>query len=165
MTNQAFIDKLLDLSKNHSEEIAELWYKALIENPRTASYRNLTKDHLIYQSSAVYRNLRQLFFADNPYDEIKSFLGSIRYAEYACEHNIPLHEAVYAIILMRRYIWLHADEQAILYNSSLEMYQALESINRTILMFDYAIYDVIQRYGEIAKDETSRFLSSKSRHP
>ena len=149
MTNQAFIDKLLDLSKNHAGEIAELWYKAVIENPRTSSYRALEKDTLIYQSCSFYKNLKQLFFSENPYDEVRGFLNSLHFAEFAHTHHIPLCEAVYALVLMRRYIWLHATEQAILYNSALEMYQALESINRTILMFDYAIYDVIQRYGEL----------------
>jgi hypothetical protein len=151
MSNQSMVDKLLDLSKNHAGEIAELWHKAISENPRTASFRSLKKDSLIYHSSSFYKNLKQLFFSDDPYAEVQSFLGSIRYADYAYEHKVPLCEAVYALILMRRHIWLYAETQAILYNSPLEMYQAMESINRTILLFDYAINIVIQRYDEMDK--------------
>jgi hypothetical protein len=151
MQNRSLIDKLLDLSRKHSSEIAELWHKAVITNPRTASYYSLNKETLVLQAASLYRNLKELFFSENPYSEVENFLASIRYAEYAYEHRVPLSEAVYALILMRRHIWLHAETQSMLYNSPLEMYQTLESVNRTILLFDYAIYIVTQRYDEMCK--------------
>jgi hypothetical protein len=151
MPAEALIDKLLDLSKLRAGEIAELWYKAVCANPRTKSYSGLDKDVIIRQTASFYRNLKQLFFSDNPYDEVRRFLDTTRYADYAYEHSIPLCEAVYALIIMRRYIWLYADNQSILYNSPLEVYQTLESVNRTILLFDYAIYIVTLQYDEMAK--------------
>jgi hypothetical protein len=151
MYNQALIDKLLDLSRNHAGEIAELWHKGVITNPRTSSFCALNRDTLIHQAASLYKNLKQLFFADNPYSEMQNFLDSINFTEYTYQNKIPLAEAIYALILLRRHIWLHAETQAMLYNSPLEMYQALESVNRTILLFDYAIYFVIQRYEELSK--------------
>jgi hypothetical protein len=153
MTSEALADKLLDLCRNHADKIAELWYKAVSANPRTTSYSGLNKDVLIRQVSSFYENLKQLYFSENPYYEVRRFLDAIHYAEYVYNHGIPLHEAVYAIIIMRRYIWLYAEMQAILYNTSLEMYQALESVNRTILLFDYAIYIITQWYTEMDKRE------------
>ena len=47
MYNQALIDKLLDLSRNHAGEIAELWHKGVITNPRTSSFGSLDKSALI----------------------------------------------------------------------------------------------------------------------
>jgi hypothetical protein len=51
---------------------------------------------------------------------------------------------------MRRHIWLCADFN-VLFVTTLDMHQAVESINRTILMFDHVIYSVSQRYGELDK--------------
>ena len=151
MTGEAFIDKLLDMSRSHAAEISNVWHKAVIENPRTATYGGLNRDVLIHQATTLYKNLKSLFFSNDPYAEVEKFLDSIRYADYAFENNVPLYEAIYALIVMRRHIWLHAETQAILYNNPLEIYQSLESTNRTILLFDYAIVIVIQRYEELAK--------------
>jgi len=150
MTAEALTDKLLDLSKLRAGEIAELWYKGVCANPRTKSYCGLDKDVIVRQAVSFYKNLKQLFFSDNPFDEVRRFLDTSRYSDYACEHNVPLCEAVYALIIMRRYIWLYADNQSILYNSPLDVYQTLESVNRTILLFDYAIYIVTLQYDEMA---------------
>jgi hypothetical protein len=151
MQNQALVDKLLDLSKNHADEIAELWHKAIIINPRTTSYCSLDKSALIKIAASFYRNLKELYFSEDAYAGVHHFLNTNHFAEYMYDRHVPLCEAVYALIIMRRYIWLHAETQAILYNSPLEMYQALESVNRTILLFDYAIYIITQRYDEMCK--------------
>jgi len=151
MVNQALTDKLLDISRQHAAEIAELWYKAIITNPRTPSYSKLDKNVLVYQAELLYKNLKQLFFAEDPYPEVEKFLATTRFTEYAYDNHLPLWEAVYALVIMRRYIWLYADMQALMYNSPLEMYQALESVNRTILLFDYAIHIVTKRYDALAK--------------
>ena len=49
------------------------------------------------------------------------------------------------MVLMRRHIWLYAEFQAI-FVSAVEHQQAAESLNRTILMFDYAIYVITEKY-------------------
>ena len=153
MAGQSLVDKLLDLSRNHAAEISNIWHKAVTTNPRTASYGSLDKETLLHQASSLYKNLKQLFFSDDPYAEVQRFLDSVGYAEYAFKNKVPLCEAIYALIVMRRHIWLHAETQAMLYNSPLDMYQSLESVNRTILLFDYAICIVIQRYEELAKQK------------
>jgi len=47
---------------------------------------------------------------------------------------------------MRRHIWLYAEFEA-LFTTSLEMHQQVESINRTLLLFDYATYIVAEEYA------------------
>jgi hypothetical protein len=150
MVNGALADKLLDLCQRHADDIAELWWKATTTNARTQSYSRLQKDAMVRHAATFYRNLKQLYFAENPYTAIQSFLETNHYLEYTYENNIPVHEAVYALIIMRRHIWLYAEMKSILYNNPLDLYQALESVNRTILLFDYAIYIVTQRYDEMS---------------
>jgi hypothetical protein len=64
--------------------------------------------------------------------------------------GIPLEEAVYTLILLRRHIWLFADFNVV-FVTTLDMHQAVESINRTIQMFDQGIFVVTRKYGELTK--------------
>jgi hypothetical protein len=91
-----------------------------------------------------------MFFHDAPYELAEKFFE--HYAEERYREGIPLHEAVYAMILMRRHIWLYAEFQAI-FITAVEHRQAVESLSRTILMFDYAMYAITRKYRELMKLE------------
>ena len=47
-----------------------------------------------------------MYFSEKPYQEIEGYFT--RYAEEGHDEGIPLHECIYALILMRRHIWLFA---------------------------------------------------------
>ena len=147
-------DKLLDLSQRHGKTIAEQWYRAVSTNPRIPSFHNIPKDDLISKAEHFYTNLKQLYFSDNPFEEVQQFIERSGYIKYTLSLNIPLHENIYAVIMMRRHIWLFADTQA-LYNTAVDMWQAMESINRTILLFDYLIYILAQKYYETNHSQVS----------
>jgi len=155
-------DKLLDLSKGHAHAIAEDWYKAVSTNSRTPSFHAIPKHKLIHLAVSTLENLKKLYFAENPYQEVFTFLDQIGYAEETFQLKVPLSESVYGLILLRRHIWLYADTQA-MFNTSLDMYQVIESLNRTILLFDYAIYIVTQKYTDLfIKSLKSPVRSEKS---
>ena len=61
------------------------------------------------------------------------------------ELGLPLQEAIYGLILMRRHMWLYADFQAI-FIDALEHNQAIDGIMRVMLMMDYAVYEITQYY-------------------
>ncbi|MEN6422615.1 MAG: hypothetical protein ABFD76_11795 [Smithella sp.] len=63
---------------------------------------------------------------------------------------MPLHEALYALILMRRHMWLYAEFQS-LFNVDVEHRLAVESLSRTILMFDYIMYVVTRKFWKMMK--------------
>jgi hypothetical protein len=89
-----------------------------------------------------------MFFTDKPADTSQQYFA--RYAEEQHQRNIPLNEALYALIMMRRHIWLYAEFQTI-FISAVEQKQAVDSLVRTILMFDYAIFFISQRYQELIR--------------
>jgi len=91
-----------------------------------------------------------MYFADNPYQEVMRVLDAMGYAEEMYSRRIPLSEAIYALILMRRFVWLYA-EQSALFDSASEMYLVLQSSNRILLLFDYAIYIVTDKYEKMSK--------------
>ena len=145
--------KLVGLIESHAESIAEQWARDVKKNTRTPSYHGLPETVLVPMAVRFYDNFSQMFYTDKPADISRPY-----FAQYAEEHyrqNIPLGEALYALILMRRHIWLYAEFQTI-FISAVEQKQAVDSLVRTILMFDYAITFISQRYQELIRGEIDR---------
>jgi hypothetical protein len=146
--SRTFADRLLDLCESHAEEIAKRWYKDVSTSPRTPSYHLLSEQECLRRTVDLYGSLKQMYFAKDPYEEVLQSIDRKRYIEFLTNANIPLHEAVYAIIMMRRHIWLYADLQALFGVTAIDLYQAIQSINRTLLIFDYIIFIVTEQYQE-----------------
>ncbi|MFZ1037225.1 MAG: hypothetical protein WAU61_01440 [Smithella sp.] len=140
--------KLLDVTEQNAEEIAKHWTIDVQKNKRTTHYQNLKRDILIAQAIDVYRNLRELLTAPDRAEITLEYFR--KYAKDCHENGIPLHESIYALVLMRRHMWLYADFQAIFINA-LEHNQAIDSIMRIMLMMDYAVYEITQYYLDLAR--------------
>jgi hypothetical protein len=135
--------KLLDLMANNAESIARQWVKDVARNPKTPYYHNLSEDKIIPQAVEFYKQLSRVYTAKDPFTAIRNFMG--KFAESLFHDGIPLHEALYAIVLMRRHIWLYAEFQAI-FVTVVEQLQAMDALTRTILMFDYISYALTEKY-------------------
>jgi hypothetical protein len=143
---QAYATKLIDLIESKAESIAKQWADDVMKHNRTPSYHSLPKEMVIEQGIDFYKLFRRMSLAENSYEEAKTF--SWKYAEDFYRKKIPLHEAIYALMLMRRHLWLYAEFQGT-FVTALEKQQAVESLNRTILMFDYVSYQVTEKYQEL----------------
>jgi hypothetical protein len=150
MSQKAFADRLMDFCDQNAEQIAEQWYKALIVNPRTTSFRTVSRESCLRHAIFLYKNLKRMYFADNSYQEVSNVMDATGYAEEQFGRRIPLSEAIYALVLVRRQIWLQAESSA-LFSAANEMYSALQSTNRILLLFDYAISIVVQKYEKMTK--------------
>ncbi|MDD5289139.1 MAG: hypothetical protein PHY28_08540 [Dehalococcoidales bacterium] len=150
MTQKALADRLMDFCDQNAEQIAEQWYKNLIANQRTPTFHTVSKESCLRHAVFLSKNLRRMYFADNPYQEVISILDASGYAEEQYSRRIPLPEVLYALILIRRQIWLNAEASAIFHTPN-EMYPVLLSSNRILLVFDYALYIVTQKYEKMAK--------------
>ncbi|UCG54835.1 MAG: hypothetical protein JSV32_01045, partial [Dehalococcoidia bacterium] len=126
-----------------------LWYADVSTSSRTPSYRSIPTQRAMLQAVYIYKNLKDLYFNDQPYQAILEFLMKKQYAELLYEDNIPVHEAVYSLILMRRHIWLFSELRAVYSDTAVEMHLALESVNRVVLLFDYIIYILAHLYHEL----------------
>ena len=154
---QAYATKLIDLIESKAENIAKQWAADVMKHDRAPSYHSLSKDMVIEQGTNFYKLFRRMSLAESPYEEAKTF--SWKYAEEFYSEKIPLHEALYALILMRRNLWLYAEFQGI-FVTGLEKQQAVESLNRTILMFDYVSYQVTEKYQELAIGDANKKLGT-----
>lgn len=154
---QGVATKLIDVTETNAEKIARQWFADVRKNPKTPSYHTLAEDRAIPQAVDFYSKFRGVFAAKSPFEEARRVFA--KYADECHRNGIPLHEAIYALTLMRRHIWLYAEFQA-LFLSAVEQQQAVESLNRTILLFDYATYVITDRYQELMKAELDRRLSA-----
>ncbi|HDQ03919.1 MAG TPA: hypothetical protein ENN23_05025 [Deltaproteobacteria bacterium] len=143
---RTFVTKLIDLTQKNAEQITAQWAKDVKTNLRTYSYHNAPDDKIILQAKDFYTNFHEMFFHEAPFEKAEEFFE--KYAE-----GVPLHEAVYALILMRRHIWLYAEFQSI-FTMETEHRKAIESLSRTILMFDYIVYVIAREYWRLLKDNT-----------
>jgi len=154
---QAYAAKLIDLIEIKSENIAKQWADDVMKHKRTPSYHSLPREIVVEQGIGFYKLFRNMAITENPYEEAKKF--SWKYAEHFYKENIPLQEAIYALMLLRRNLWLYAEFQGTFF-TALEKQQAVESLNRTILMFDYVSHQVTERYEElIHRDNHKRFFT------
>lgn len=143
---EAFVDKLINVTRHHAEQIADQWSAAIRSNHRTASYKAISHEACKKQAVDFYKNLRSIYYSDQPYEESIAFFT--RFAEDRHREGIPLSEAVYAIIMMRRHLWLFADFQEP-FLKGLDVKQKVGTINRTIRIFDHGIYTIITTYHDL----------------
>ena len=145
--------KLLDLMANSSESIAKQWVKEVVKNSKTPFYHSLDQENLIPQAVQFYQKLSRVYTDKDPFTAIQKFMG--KFAEERFNEGVPLHEALYAIVLMRRHIWLYAEFQAI-FITIVEQHQAMDSQTRTILMFDYIAYALTEKYITLMKSNSKK---------
>jgi hypothetical protein len=144
----ALADRLMQFSAAHSRQMAHEWYKALSTNAKTQAFNSMDREVCIRHAECIYKNLNQLYFAENCEKAVCQLLDTDEFVEDALALKIPFDQIVYAIILLRRHLWLYAEFQA-LYNGVEDMMQMVENINRVLLVFDYVIYQAAGKYRGI----------------
>jgi hypothetical protein len=136
--------------KKRGSELPRQWAKDVKTNSKTYTYHGASEDKIILQAKDFYSNFQMMFFHELPYEQAEEIFE--KYAEARYREGIPLHEALYALILMRRHMWLYAEFQA-MFNAEVEHRQAIGSLSRTILMFDYIMYVVARKFWKLMKLE------------
>jgi hypothetical protein len=147
----ALIDRLMHFCATNSGHIAELWYKALCTNSRTQAFHTVPKESCLRHAEFIYKNLGKIYFAEKPEVILAHLIDVDGFVEDHYARKIPLEQVIYAIILLRRHLWLYAESQA-LYDGAEDMMQMTESLNRVLLVFDYFIYIVSSKYRLMAKN-------------
>jgi hypothetical protein len=142
--------KYLELVEKHAEKIAARWIDDVRKNERTPTYKNLAEQKILFQCVRFYQNFSKMFLDEKVTDDVCRYFRS--YARESYMMGIPGKETIYALILMRRHIWLYAEFQLI-FSSGIAQQEAMDTLNRTILLFDYAAYEVTREYQELLKKD------------
>jgi len=146
-----FVNELAQMVESHAEEIAEQWAKAVRRNPKTPSFQRLSKEHCLFCAAGFYQRFVKIYFDKSPYPALEEFFT--RYAEARYQEGIPLQEAIQALLMLRRQMWLFPDLQT-LFAANVDQSQAVEILNQTIRIFDQGIYLIMERYQELSNRKT-----------
>jgi hypothetical protein len=146
------VDRLIDMCGWDAERMAEEWYKSLTSNSRTGTCKIIPKEGSIRHANFLYKNIKQMYFGEDCYATVKHILDVDGFVEDFFARGIPLEEALYALVLLRRQIWLNAEHEAVFRTDDLyDLNSEVESINRITLIFDYTIHAVAHKYHEMAR--------------
>jgi hypothetical protein len=148
MVQTVIADRLMDLCAKHAEKVAEQWYATSIQNPKTMHLCTVSQEACKRHATYIYENLGKIYFSEDINKTISSVLDATGFVEYHYVKDTPLEEVLYLLILLRRQIWLYAELQA-LFNNADEMYQAIQSINRLLVIFDHITFVVTSRYSDL----------------
>jgi hypothetical protein len=160
---KSYATKLIEITEKHAEAIAQQWYNNIKMNPKTPFYHTMPEGKAIQQALNFYNRFGRLFLSDTPFEEAHTLFA--KFAEDSYLARIPLPQIIYAITLMRRHMWLFAEFQAT-FTTAIEHHHATESLNRTILMFDYATYVIVLKYDELLRKEIEeKFKALKIKSP
>jgi len=164
MDDVVFACKLLDMAYRNYETMAKQWYQTVSTNPKTKTIGALPSEFLIHWASSIYRHLKPIYLSNQAYDEVLSYLMQSSYIDDLITYEVPLPEAVYAVILLRREIWLYAQSQAVFFDNPIDIHQQTESINRTLLLFDYFTYLLVLKYSTVFKMPAAKHDVSQPSH-
>lgn len=148
MEERVIADRLMELCAKNADQVAAHWYQRLVENPKTSYLRSVSQEACIRHAAYFYKNLGKMYFAEDVNRAISEVFDAAGFIEYHYVKGTPLEEVLYALILLRRQIWLYAELQA-LFNDANEMYQAVQSINRLLVVFDHVVFIVTAKYGDL----------------
>jgi hypothetical protein len=145
--------KYVELAEQHAEKMAKRWAMDVQNNVRTKKYKELDEEKIVFQGIKFYRNFSKMFADEKISEDALKYFRT--YAQESYAMGIPMDEAVYALTLLRRHIWLYAEFQTI-FSSAIDQRQALDTLSRTILLFDYAVYEVTKEYQELMKKKKGK---------
>jgi len=135
--------KLVELIENDADKLTKMWLEDVQKRPETPTYHTFDPNELYHRAHRVYSQLGKWISHETNKEEIAAYytaMGAQRRKE-----GFALSEVIQALIITRRYVWLKVLSEGLL-DTALDMYKALDLINRVILFFDRAIYYTAKGY-------------------
>jgi len=142
--------RYVELAQSHAQEMAERWADDIQNNIKTTFYKKLDREKIVAKCVGFYHNFSRMFVDDKPSKDALEYFRT--YARESHVMGVPMEQAVYALSLMRRHIWLYAEFQ-IIFSTAIDQEQAVDTLSRTILVFDYAAYEITKEYQDLISRE------------
>ncbi|HLH20200.1 MAG TPA: hypothetical protein VKX45_23440 [Bryobacteraceae bacterium] len=141
--------RLVQLIESHWEEIADRMVKAVKNHPEMASFAQRPPLEIREWCREILQNLGYLLSATQDDELQRNFetLGKLRF-----EQNIPLHEAVLRIHLLKRKLFSFIGEQGYPMNT-MQLYAEEELEHRLGWLFDACVYHVVRGYEKALRLE------------
>lgn len=128
---------LVNLIQRNTDIITKRVMADLKKHPGTKTYHTLDEAKLYSRVYEVYAEFNHFMAEETDREAIErvyTALGILRR-----EEGFALSEVIQALIIARRHIWLLVDSESFL-DTALDLRNAIDLVNRSILFFDRAIY-------------------------
>ena len=128
---------LVDLIERNTDILTKRVMADIKKQPGAKTYRALDEDKLHIRVYEVYREFNHWMLDESKKEDIERVylaLGKQRKQE-----GFALSEVIQALIIARRHIWLLVESEGFL-DTALDLRNAIDLVNRSILFFDRAIY-------------------------
>lgn len=137
--------RFIKMIETRADKVAKLWLKEVRQSKYTPTYHTFPEELIFERAMAVYERLGYWLSPETKKEEIRHFYMNLGHRRF--QEGFRLEEVVFALILLKRYLWLEVISEGLL-QTNLELYQALELNNQAVLYFDRAIYYTTLGYME-----------------
>jgi|WetSurMetagenome_2_1015567.scaffolds.fasta_scaffold37593_4 hypothetical protein len=142
--------RVLDQIKANVDELSKRVVKDFLNREETKSYRKFTEEFHLERVNDIFSDLISWLEKEKPKIHMEKYYKELGKKRFQAE--IPLHETIMYLMLIKRHIWLFVLENHLL-DTTYESTKALELNNRIVLFFDRAIINVTIGYEEeLAKE-------------
>ena len=138
------IQNVIRLVEGHAEALARRWIERIRKEEGLEAYLSLPEAALMEHVTDAYREIG--LFLDQPKHDIvrHHFHDSGRRRR---KQSLPISDVIRAIQLARNVMWQYVLEQDV-FDSSLNLYQAIDLYRQIVNFFDCAIVFAVEGYCE-----------------
>ncbi len=137
-------DRLVEVIKSKSTEVAQKWYHEVLESQYIPNLRGQSEEQGMTIAMTVYDNLCNWLTPSGSKDIKDIYMAFGRTLYYK---GFEMEEVVQTLVLLKRYLWLALLEMGLM-TTDLNIYQTLELNNKVVLYYDRAIYFAIVGYKD-----------------
>lgn len=138
-------DRLVEVIKSKSSEVAKKWYHEVVESQHIPNLRGLSEEQGMDIAMTVYENLSRWLTPAASSGDTREIYVQFGHSLYC--RGFEMEEVVQTLILLKRYLWLTLLEMGLM-TTDLNIYQTLELNNKVVLYYDRAIYFALIGYKE-----------------
>lgn len=128
---------LVDLIHRNTDTLTRRVMADIKKHPGAATYRVLDEAKLYSRVFEVYNEFNHWMLEETDKEAIERVYTAL--GRQRREEGFTLSEVIQALIISRRHIWLLVDSEGFL-DTALDLRNAIDLVNRSILFFDRAIY-------------------------
>ncbi len=129
--------KLVELIECNADNLTKRWLADVKKHPGTKTYHTYDEKKLYQRAFTVYSQFDKWMSNETTKKDIENIY--IALGKQRRQEGFALSEVIQALIITRRHIWLLVRSAGLL-DTALDLHQAIDLINRSVLFFDRAIY-------------------------
>ena len=136
-------NELLDVVRNNSQKIINLWLDDITTNPSTLTYQALDRQDLFERAAFILDRFESWLNGEKTEDELKEFYYKL--AKKRKEDKVSLEELISSLSLLKKHIWMFIYSFGV-WEKAVDIYRMFELSERLVYFFDKAAYYTVKGY-------------------